>query len=175
MGAPQSSAVTHTDKRSGYQKIFMQQLYNRRYIALQRRSGWNSYWLRLQPKMGESWIYFFLLLLLGFEMSWKSLLHPPGWEEWFFQCLCSTWQEGWEQWVIYSFSSSSFIPVEQTHGIHVAVKSWIPSSAAVCQYSQFSDKILAFSSSAIKAVTSSTWWGTATSTEHHQEKNESSW
>lgn len=103
-------------------------------------------------------------------MSWKSLLHLPGWEEWLLQGLCSTWQEGWEQWVIYSLSSSSLLPVEQTHGMHVAVKSWIPPSATVCQYLQSCNIFLAFSSSTIKSVTSSTCWGTATSTEHRWEK-----
>lgn len=93
----------------------------------------------------------------------------PGLREWLLQCLCSTRQESWEQWVIYSLSSRSCIPVEQTHGMHTAAKSWIPSSATGCQYIQFCKRFLACSSSTIMSVTSSTWWGTATSTKHHWE------
>lgn len=55
--------------------------------------------------------------------------------------------------------------------MHIAAESWIPSSDTVCQYFQFCNIFLAFSSTAIKSVTSSTWWSTAASTKHHWEKN----
>lgn len=106
--------------------------------------------------------WFWNFMEITFVSSSLGGVSPPKY-------LCSTWQEDWEwQWIIYPSSSMSCITIEQTHGMHIAPKSWIPSLATVYQYLWFHKKWFVCSSSTIKEViSSSTWWGTAGTTKCH--------